>query len=389
MNKIKKLQKSIVPKKKLQKLKSCLLTEEQIQILEESGHAIQYIQSDPIKLSNGPSKKPSKGKSTKEKIFLCKICDKGFGRKHHLNDHIKYHHEQMKPHPCSLCSESFPNKTSLKNHVSGKHSDERPFKCHFDCSSSFKLKHHLTQHLIKVHKKRSEELSTSVSISNSSETQSESSDIRENVEILSQNDVFELPQTDQTTDDIINGDNLIYDQISDENRIIRLENCVLTDVNSVFLIEIQNTSEEGLNAENCSSASNANENLEVLNEIEISTTADCNPNQLGNNAIQSILDDTLLLNYSEPELVPTSSGIESQNGLLQEEEIIEENYIDQVFEFENATSEITKFYNEFDADNTITEQDSDETGAIWSDNGPWPTFDLPDLCNLNDVDQLN
>ncbi|XP_067354412.1 zinc finger protein 665-like [Channa argus] len=109
---------------------------------------------------------------TVKKIFPCLVCGKIFGRKEHVQTHVRIHtgerpfscsdcgktfgckrsllghmtsHSGEKPFSCSQCGKRFGRMGNLKTHQR-LHTGERPFSCPF-CGKGFTQKVHMTQHM--------------------------------------------------------------------------------------------------------------------------------------------------------------------------------------------------------------------------------------------------
>ncbi|XP_044192023.1 zinc finger protein 260-like isoform X4 [Thunnus albacares] len=112
------------------------------------------------------------GINTGKKSFSCSECGKIFGRKEHLQTHVRIHtgerpfscsdcgktfgckrsllghmtsHTGEKPFSCSQCGKRFGRMVNLKTHER-LHTGERPFSCPF-CGKGFTQKVHMTQHM--------------------------------------------------------------------------------------------------------------------------------------------------------------------------------------------------------------------------------------------------
>ncbi|XP_026155248.1 oocyte zinc finger protein XlCOF6-like isoform X2 [Mastacembelus armatus] len=112
------------------------------------------------------------GCNTGKKSFSCSECGKIFGRKEHLQTHVRIHtgerpfscsdcgktfgckrsllghmtsHTGEKPFSCSQCGKRFSRMVNLKTHER-LHTGERPFSCPF-CGKGFTQKVHMTQHI--------------------------------------------------------------------------------------------------------------------------------------------------------------------------------------------------------------------------------------------------
>ncbi|XP_045915186.1 zinc finger protein 665-like [Micropterus dolomieu] len=112
------------------------------------------------------------GSNAGKKSFSCSECGKIFGRKEHLQTHVRIHtgerpfscsdcgktfgckrsllghmtsHTGEKPFSCSQCGKRFGRMVNLKTHER-LHTGERPFSCPF-CGKGFTQKVHMTQHM--------------------------------------------------------------------------------------------------------------------------------------------------------------------------------------------------------------------------------------------------
>src|SRR5688572_26253254 len=72
-----------------------------------------------------------------EEQHKCNLCDKAFGRKASLMNHIGTHSAE-KPYKCNSCDKAFAQKVHLRSHIR-THTGERPYKCN-SCDKAFARK---------------------------------------------------------------------------------------------------------------------------------------------------------------------------------------------------------------------------------------------------------
>lgn len=86
-----------------------------------------------------------------ERAFPCDDCDSAFKTAHHLSQHTKAVHLQIRPHVCSQCDKRFSVKALLRAHML-THSDEKHCICD-ECGVPFKSVIHLRKHKVQVHQR--------------------------------------------------------------------------------------------------------------------------------------------------------------------------------------------------------------------------------------------
>lgn len=86
--------------------------------------------------------------------YICEHCSMTFKLPHHLAQHIKRIHSPdyvaKKPYECSYCKKRYQTKRDMDCHVRQVHTGERPFVCHL-CGKGYAVKTTLTLHIKGVH----------------------------------------------------------------------------------------------------------------------------------------------------------------------------------------------------------------------------------------------
>ena len=83
----------------------------------------------------------------KNREIPCTLCDKTFKVKQSLREHMNIHYETFKCIHCDKCSNT---QASLDIHMKFAHATERPFSCE-KCNDTFKSQFCLNKHLKKTH----------------------------------------------------------------------------------------------------------------------------------------------------------------------------------------------------------------------------------------------
>lgn len=115
----------------------------------------------PIQLTSEPKKVLfDTDKSTSEKLFKCKICDKEWTDENYLEAHMSTHGQRNKVRSCDYCELTFPSKGKWYAHFK-THFNDPSYACAF-CNSSFVTERYLQQHL-KFHSSKQPLLGDSIS----------------------------------------------------------------------------------------------------------------------------------------------------------------------------------------------------------------------------------
>ena len=87
------------------------------------------------------------------KSFKCETCDKIFGAKRSLQQHLKLVHENIKSEKCNLCDKAFGSNQQLRIHLKIVHqkTNEKKETCKL-CSKTFHYKWNLASHMKYLHR---------------------------------------------------------------------------------------------------------------------------------------------------------------------------------------------------------------------------------------------
>ena len=81
------------------------------------------------------------------RCYDCDVCSSSFKLKHKLKEHIKKVHLQASRKKCLLCSTTFTNAVALRRHISTTHEGHKMFLCP-KCNKSFTQSGSRNRHLI-------------------------------------------------------------------------------------------------------------------------------------------------------------------------------------------------------------------------------------------------
>ncbi|KFO32367.1 Zinc finger protein 181, partial [Fukomys damarensis] len=124
------LKKNIPKKSVIKKEKSS----DRNKVLNSSESVATFSQSKSLSLHETYSR---------ERIYTCSECGKGFGKQSILNRHWRIHTGE-KPYECRECGKAFSHGSSLTRHQIS-HSGEKPYKC-TECGKAFSHVSSLTNH---------------------------------------------------------------------------------------------------------------------------------------------------------------------------------------------------------------------------------------------------
>ncbi|KAJ1531870.1 hypothetical protein ONE63_000519 [Megalurothrips usitatus] len=82
--------------------------------------------------------------------FKCRLCDRVYIKKCHMNHHIRATHQKIRKHICSECPMAFSEAQTLTVHLR-YHFGNKPYECNL-CKLSYVNSSHLFRHYSEVHK---------------------------------------------------------------------------------------------------------------------------------------------------------------------------------------------------------------------------------------------
>lgn len=71
--------------------------------------------------------KKKKPGTSEERPHVCQVCQKAFGRKSNLIDHLRLH-ANVRPYKCEYCDKTFVQPGNYRSHLR-IHTKERPYEC--------------------------------------------------------------------------------------------------------------------------------------------------------------------------------------------------------------------------------------------------------------------
>ena len=97
-----------------------------------------------------PSETISKGPGDANKIHVCKVCNKAFGRSDMLTRHMRLH-TGLRPYECRICGQVFSRSDHLHTH-NRTHTGEKPYHC-THCPYAAPRRDMITRHM-RIHMKQ-------------------------------------------------------------------------------------------------------------------------------------------------------------------------------------------------------------------------------------------
>lgn len=101
-------------------------------------------------LNNNSNNNCSSGEESRDKPYICSVCEKRFSNCSHLAAHIRTHTGE-RPYMCETCKKTFITTSALNRHKT-IHTEGKRFVCNC-CGKSFKWMESLGRHMRSVHKK--------------------------------------------------------------------------------------------------------------------------------------------------------------------------------------------------------------------------------------------
>ncbi|MEQ2205694.1 hypothetical protein XENOCAPTIV_009818 [Xenoophorus captivus] len=101
-------------------------------------------------LSNANGGGSSSGEESRDRPYICSVCEKRFTNCSHLAAHIRTHTGE-RPYMCDICRKTFITTSALNRHQT-IHTEGKRYICAY-CGKSFKWMESLGRHVRSVHKR--------------------------------------------------------------------------------------------------------------------------------------------------------------------------------------------------------------------------------------------